>query len=125
MERQRQINSILSQRVNNPPGLSKGYPKKHWCYERIEIAILGKNHEFLKRPKKSYDTENSKFNQLDFPINHLFFTSTQFKIVKNFNDKDEFKRLNIRFHVVLGKNEEEVVFGEDYQNDIDCTLCVI
>lgn len=50
--------------------------------------------------KKSYNTENFDFNQLDLPIN--------FKIADNFNDTDDFKNWKIRFHSVLGKNEEEV-----------------
>ncbi|CAI9269349.1 unnamed protein product [Lactuca saligna] len=41
--------------------LNKGDPKKQWCYEIIEIFVLGKNDEFLKNPKKSYDTENLEF----------------------------------------------------------------
>lgn len=48
------------------------------------------------------------FNQLDLLINHNLFTSTQFTIVDNFNDKDEFKKLKIRLHAVLGKSEDEV-----------------
>ena len=42
--------------------LNKGDPNKHWCYETIEIAVLGTNDEFLNVPKKSYDIENSDFN---------------------------------------------------------------
>lgn len=59
-------------------------------------------------PKKSYDTENIDFDHLDFPINHMLFTYSQFKITDNFNDKEEFKRLKIIFHAILGKNEVEV-----------------
>ena len=69
---------------------------------------MGKNDEFLKRSKKSFETENSDFNQLDFPINHMLFTSPEFKLANNFNDKNEYKRLKIRFHAILGKNEDEV-----------------
>ncbi|CAI9259193.1 unnamed protein product [Lactuca saligna] len=58
--------------------------------------------------KKNYGIDNSDFNQFDFLINHKLFTSSQFKIVENFNDIDEFKRPNIRFHAVLGKNEEDI-----------------
>lgn len=35
MERQRQINNILRQGENDPPGLKKGDPNKHWCYDTI------------------------------------------------------------------------------------------
>lgn len=41
-------------------------------------------------------------------MNHMLFVSSQFKIVEKFEDKEEFKRLKIRFHAVLGKNEVEV-----------------
>ncbi|CAH1422833.1 unnamed protein product [Lactuca virosa] len=87
LEKHKQINSILRQRANDPPGLNKGYPNKHRCYETIEIEVLGKNDEFRKTPKKSYDTENSDFMQLHFLINHNLFTSPQLKIAENFNDK--------------------------------------
>lgn len=43
----------MSQRVNDPPGFNKGDPNKNWCYETIEIVVLGKTDEFLKSPKKS------------------------------------------------------------------------
>ena len=108
MEHQRQINNILQQRENDPPGLNKGEPSKHWCYEIIEIAVLGKNDEFLKRLKKIFDIENFDFNRLDFPINHMLFTSPQFKLADNFKDKNKYKRLKIRFHVILEKIKDEV-----------------
>lgn len=75
LERQRQINNILLQIENDPPCLNKGDPNKHWHYETIEYVVLGKNDKFLKRPKKSFEIGNSEFNQLDFPINHMLFTS--------------------------------------------------
>lgn len=46
----------------------------------IEIVVLGKNEKFLKKPKKSYDIENSELNQHDFQINHMLFVFSQFKI---------------------------------------------
>ncbi|CAI9290299.1 unnamed protein product [Lactuca saligna] len=52
LEKQRQINYILRQRANDPPGLNNGDPNKQWCYEIIEIDVLGKNDEFLKKKKK-------------------------------------------------------------------------
>ncbi|CAI9282187.1 unnamed protein product [Lactuca saligna] len=61
----------------------------------------GKLFEFIKKPKKSYDIENADFNQLDFPLNHLMFTFSQFILVENFKDKEEYKCLKIRFHAVL------------------------
>lgn len=61
-----------------------------------------------KIPRKCYDIENSDSNQLDFSINHMMFVSTQYKLVDQFNDQEEYKRLKMRFHAVLGKKEEEV-----------------
>lgn len=60
------------------------------------------------RPKRSYDIKNTKFNQLDFLMNHLMFDFSQFKLAEKFNDKDEYKNLKFYFHAVLDKNEEEV-----------------
>lgn len=86
LERQRQINNIIFDRENDPPGLNKGDPNKRWSYEMIVIVVLGKNDEFLKRPKKIFETENSNFNQLDFPI-IMLFTSPQFKVADKFKGK--------------------------------------
>lgn len=63
---------------------------------------------FLKVPKKSFDIENSNFNQLDFPINHMMFVSPQYQIIDKFEDKEKYKKLKMRFHVVLGKREEDM-----------------
>lgn len=52
IERQRQINNILRQRANDPPGVNKGDPNKQWCYETIEIVVLAKNDEFLKKAQE-------------------------------------------------------------------------
>ncbi|CAI9265114.1 unnamed protein product [Lactuca saligna] len=74
MEKQRQIQSILCQRENDPIGLNKGDPSKHYTYEYIEaLFVKGEIHNFEKLPKKSYDTENTNFNKLDFPINQMIF----------------------------------------------------
>lgn len=102
------MNNILNQRVNDPPSLNKGGTNKAWCYETIEIVVLDNVEEFMKRHKRSYDIENTNFSQPNFPINHLMFAFNQFKLAESFEDKDEYKRLKIRFHVVLGKSEEEV-----------------
>lgn len=98
----------MNQKINDPPGLNKGDPNKAWCYKTIEIAVLDKVEEFLKKPKKSCDIENTNFNQLDFPINHLMFAFGHFKVSQIYKDQEEFKRLKIHFHAVLGKNEDEV-----------------
>ena len=62
IKRQRKINNISRQRANDPPGVNKGDPNKQWCYETIEIVFLGKNDDFMKKTKKSYDVENLEFN---------------------------------------------------------------
>lgn len=92
-----------------PRGLNKGDPNNQWCYQTIDnIVLIRINDYFCKVPKKGYDIDNSNFNQLDFLINYMLFTSSQYKIIENFNDKNEFKRLKIRFHAIFGKNESEV-----------------
>lgn len=94
----------MRQIQNDPPGFNKGDPKKHGCYETIEkIVSLGKMDDFRKAPKKIYDVENYDFNQLDFPINHMTYISSQYKLVDRLKDNEEYKRLKIRFHVVLEK----------------------
>lgn len=109
MEKQRHIQSILRLRQSDPPGLGKGDPKKLNIYENIEARVVyGEMYDFEKVPKKSFATENSDFNQLDFPINKMMFITSQYQIVDQFQDKEEFKRLKIRFHAVVGKEEEEV-----------------
>ncbi|CAI9260017.1 unnamed protein product [Lactuca saligna] len=60
IKRPRQINSILRRRQNDPPGLNKGDPNKHWCYETIEEIVLDTKFDyFCKAPKKSYEIYNS------------------------------------------------------------------
>lgn len=63
---------------------------------------------FKKSQRRATTLENSDFNQLDFPINNMLFTSSQFKIRDKFNDMEEFKKLKIRFNAILGKYEDEV-----------------
>lgn len=65
-------------------------------------------HDFGKFPKKSYEIENTDFNKLDIPISHMMFIYAQYQLIDKFDDKDVYKRLKLRFHVVLGKKEEEV-----------------
>ena len=60
-----------------------------------------------KIPKKSYEIENIDFNQLDFPINHMMFISSQYQLVEKFDDKVRYKKLMLRFHAVVRKKEEE------------------
>lgn len=61
----------------------------------------------LKGRRKDLN-ENSDFNQLDFPIGHMLFTSPQFTVLDNFKDKNEYRKLKIRFHAILLKNKDEV-----------------
>lgn len=68
-----------------------------------EIVLLNKLDGFLKKPKKRYGIEDTNFNQFDFPKNNPILTFTQFKLAKNFKDKDEYTRLKIHFQAVLGK----------------------
>lgn len=65
-------------------------------------------HDFEKIPKNSFDTENSDFNQLDFPFNKMMFMVAQYQIVYKYEDIEEYKWLKIWFHVFLGKREEEI-----------------
>lgn len=65
-------------------------------------------YDFEKAPKKNYVIENIDFNQLDFPINHMMFISASYQLVDKFEDKEEYMKLKLRFHVVIGNKEEEV-----------------
>lgn len=93
--------------VNDPLGLNKGDPNTTCCYEIIEIVMLDKVDKFMKIPKKSYDTENTNFNQLEFPINHLMFSLSQFKLAESLKDKDNFKKSKICFDVILKKEKKK------------------
>lgn len=82
MKRQRQIQSILRLRQNDPLHLNKGDPNKLHNYEKIEARVAyNEMHELKKKPRKSYAIENSYMNQLDFPINGMMFITAQYKIV--------------------------------------------
>lgn len=41
-----QLNSIMRQRENDPPGLEKGDINKTWCYETIENVAYGEVDAF-------------------------------------------------------------------------------
>lgn len=62
MEKTRQPNSIIRQRKNDPPSLNKGDPNKVWNYELIERTTFSEDEDFMVKPRKSYATENTKFN---------------------------------------------------------------
>lgn len=51
MEKLRRLNSIMRQRVNDPPGLNKGDPNKVWRYETIESTTFSKDEDFVVKPK--------------------------------------------------------------------------
>ena len=38
----------------------------------------------------------------------MMFISAQYQIVDKFEDKEEYKRLKLRFHAVIGKREEDI-----------------
>lgn len=101
----RQLNTILRQRKYDPFCLNKGDPNKVQNYELIESSAFSEDEDFMIKPRKSYATQNTYFNQLDFPFNYSLFVFYQFKLVENYQDKEEFKNMNIRFHAVLGKIE--------------------
>ena len=65
-------------------------------------------YEFEIKPRKSYAIKNSDMNQLDFPINEMMFFTAQYKVVNRFNNKDDFSLRKLRFHAVLGMEQEEV-----------------
>ncbi|XP_052619606.1 uncharacterized protein LOC128125976 [Lactuca sativa] len=109
MERLRQVQSIMRQRVSDPPTMNKGDPAKLYSYEIIESKVLGNHlYEFEKKPRKSYDVANSDRSQLDFPINEMMFITAQYKISEKLDNVDEYTYLKIRFHAVLAKDQEEV-----------------
>lgn len=104
MKRQRKIKSILRQKKSDPPGLNKGDPRKQWCYKPIEqVVSSGKVHSFIKIPKRSYEIQLC-LDQVD----HVMFISSQYKLIDKFEDRDKYKRFNLRFHAILGKHKEEV-----------------
>lgn len=89
--------------------MNKSDPNKHWFYEIIEeIISIGKFDYFRKVLKKIYEVENSDFSKIDLLINHMMYIASKYKLVDHFNDKDEYKRLKMRFHAVLWKTEEEL-----------------
>lgn len=93
MEKQRQIQNILQQSAIDPPGIEKGDPSKHYFCENIEALVVTEEmHDFEKIPKKSYATEDTDFNQLDFPINKMMFMASHYQIDDKF-DKEEFTRM--------------------------------
>lgn len=65
-------------------------------------------HDFEKVLKESYAAKNVDFNQLDFPINKMFVMAEQYQIAEKFEGKNDYKRMKMRFHAVLGKREEEI-----------------
>lgn len=108
IEKQRQIQSILDQRENDPPGMEKGDRTKHYCPKYIEATTVTEEmDDFEKVLKKTFATENTDYNQLNFLINKMMFLSSQYQIAKKF-DEEEFKRMKYRFHAVPGKKEEEI-----------------
>ncbi|KAL7607148.1 hypothetical protein Lser_V15G19426 [Lactuca serriola] len=109
LERMRQVQSIMRQRASDPPTMNKGDHAKLYSYETIESKVVGREmYEFEKKPKRSCDIANSDNCQLDFPINEMLFITAQYKISEKFDNHDDYIHMKIRFHVVLGKNPDEV-----------------
>ena len=103
----RQLNNIMRQRKDDPINLNKGDPNKVWNYELIKSLTFSEDEDCMVKPRKSYATDNTQFNQLDFPVNYSLFVFYQYKLAENYQDKEEFKKMKIRFHAVLGNSEEE------------------
>lgn len=78
MERLGQLNNITIQRVNDPTRVNEGDPNKIGCYETIESTTFCKEEDFIVKPMKSYDIEDTMFNQLEFSVNHSLFVFAQF-----------------------------------------------
>lgn len=108
MEKQRQIQSILRYRANDPPGMDKGDPIKHFCYENIEALVVTEEmHDFEKIPMKFFAIENTDFNKLNFSVNKMMFLSSQYQIADKI-DREELRRMKFRIHVVLGMRAKEI-----------------
>ena len=89
--------------------MNKGDPRKLRSYENIKARVAYSDmHEFDKKPRKSYAIEICDMNQLDFPVNEMMFLTAQYKTVDQFKDKYDFIHMKLRFHAVLGKEQEEV-----------------
>ncbi|CAI9282257.1 unnamed protein product [Lactuca saligna] len=108
LERMRQLNRIMRQRKDYPPGLNKGDPKKVWNCKLIESSTFSENEDFMVKPRQSYVIENIEFSQLYFPVSYSLIMFSQFKLVENYQYREKLKNLKIRFHAVLGKIEEEL-----------------
>lgn len=97
-----------------------------WCYETIKSTTFSEEEDFIVKPKKSYDVEDTKFNQLEFLLNHSLFIFPQFKLAESYKDKDEFKKMQIHFS--CGAWEEwvrSIVIGEDNQACVDNSNCFV
>lgn len=82
--------------------MNKGNPDKYFNFEYIEATVLsGKMHSFHKVLKKSYEIEDTNFNQLDFPINLMMFRDEQFELANELKDKIFTKALLFRNFNVL------------------------
>ncbi|KAL7592159.1 hypothetical protein Lser_V15G33908 [Lactuca serriola] len=109
LERMRLVQSIMTQRASDPPGMNKGDTSKHYNYETIEAKVAFNHmYSFEKKPKQSYFVTNTNASQLDFPINEMMFIMPQSKAESKFKEKDEGTHMKIRFHAVLVKPAEEV-----------------
>lgn len=81
----KQLNSIMRMRANEQAGLDKVDPNKVCCYKMIENVTYGEVDAFKKRSNRSYAIKDI-----------------------DFYDTKEYKSMKIVYHVVLGKNGEDV-----------------
>lgn len=72
----------MRQGKDDPHCLNKGDPNEFWNFELIESMTFNDDEDDMVKPSKSYATENTKFNQLDYLVNYSLFVFLQFKLAK-------------------------------------------
>ncbi|CAI9294418.1 unnamed protein product [Lactuca saligna] len=91
LERMRLVQSVMTLRAQDPVGLEKGDPSKQYNYETIEAKFM---------------------------FDHMC-SFEKFKAKIMCKDKQEGKKLKIRFHSVLVKAPEEVCTNGSYAKQVD------
>lgn len=59
--------------------------------------------------RRSLDTISSPLNQLEFPLNRTMFLEEQFDVAEKYKDKNECRRMKLRFHVVLERRRRKYI----------------
>lgn len=96
MEKLTLIQSIMSERAGDSPGMNKGDHGKHYNYEKINAKVAFNHmYTFEKKSKKSYVVSNTDLSQLDFPIKEMMFIMAQYKIKEKFDNDDEYTYVKI------------------------------